>query len=121
MTLQGLSAVLLVLIVIPAHLFPLLYLRSPWWRTAVGKSLMFSSVAFALFVDVGLARRLFVNQNPLIADMMQLGVFSLILIGVTYRLILLIRMQSSKHLNSLSKTHRIPHSSVDTGKEADRK
>lgn len=106
MSLQQISVALLFAMVIPAVLFPTLYTRSAWRQSAVGKSLMLSSVSFAAFLLVGLVFRVVGGQGTLAADIATVVVFGLVLVSLVYRLVVLLRLQRSKTVNSMSRTHQ---------------
>jgi len=79
----------------PATLFPILYAFRPWWRSLIGRALMTHSVGLALLIDISLAYKAFGDDYPG-RDFVRLAVYSLILLGVTFQCVALIRSRGTK-------------------------
>jgi hypothetical protein len=74
---------------IPATLFPLVYLFSPWWRTVPGQAIMTLSVGLALMVDSALARELLGADYPG-RSVVRVLVFVFVVVGLWYLLVALL-------------------------------
>jgi len=101
MSVDTIAAVLVLLAAPPATLFPLLYVWLPWWRSAVGRALMVSSTGLALLIDVSLARMWLGEDYPL-RDAVRLTVYTLITVGVYFKLAALLITQWKHRHNTRS-------------------
>lgn len=80
------AKVLLTTAAIPTTLFPLLYLRSPWFRSWLGRATMVQSIVLAILIDFSWFRTFFADvQNRLLFLWINVGI--VILITVTSSLL----------------------------------
>jgi hypothetical protein len=86
-----LSVVLLLAAFVPAVAFPLLYLRSPWRSTIVGRSVMTLAVVIALALALPLSR--IALGDPEWLQAVRLVVFVLIVVALWQQLIVLVTVQ----------------------------
>lgn len=86
-----LSIVLLTAAFVPAALFPLLYARSPWRSTIVGRSVMTLSVVIAVALGLPLSRLLF--GDPPWLHALRLAVMVLVVAALWQQLVVLVTVQ----------------------------
>lgn len=81
--------------VIPATLFPLLYWKwFPWWKQPLGRALMAKATGLMLLVNVSVAYSIFGDDYPG-RELVKFGVFALVLTGLWYELVVLIKIRRS--------------------------
>lgn len=83
------AVALIALAAIPATLFPLIYSRSPWWRSSPGRAVMTLSVGLALLVDLSLVHLVALTWAGWPA--VTVAVYALITVGLYWLLYALIR------------------------------
>lgn len=72
---------LVLLAVVPANLFPLLYGTSvTWWRSFTGRALMTSAIGMALLIDISVLYR-FLGEDYPFRDTIRLTVYALVVAG----------------------------------------
>lgn len=85
------GVVIVILLTIPANAVPIFYaLKFPWRQFDEGKAVMISTIGLALLVDLALVFRVVplpLWSRVVIADI----VYTVILAGSTYKLVVLIR------------------------------
>lgn len=100
----SIDLLLLHILVITTTAFPILYAaRSDWRQTNAGKSVMVSTTALALLVDVSVIGHYIKHVTPLVSVLVSFGVFCLILIGSIYKLGALL---SAQHLSRVEQKQR---------------
>lgn len=76
--------------VIPATLFPILYGRSPWRRSKVGRALMTKAVGIALLIDFSVLYVLLGRDAP---GWLRVVVYGLVITGVWMQFVALVRVR----------------------------
>lgn len=88
------SIVLLNVMVVTTTAFPILYAaRSNWRQTAAGQSVMVSTVALALLVDISVFGEIVHNISHLVGDILTAFVFTMVFAGSVYKLATLVAAQ----------------------------
>lgn len=90
------ATVLVILAAIPATIFPLLYSRSPWRETLIGRALMTSTVGLALLVDISLLYKVF-GDEYFARDVVRLVVYFIITAGAYLNLWALLGARRRHH------------------------
>lgn len=95
------SIVLLNVMVLTTTAFPILYAaRSNWRQTTAGQSVMVSTVALALLVDISVFGEIVHNISPIVGAWLTAGVFSLVFVGSVYKLATLITAQRRSRIEA---------------------
>ncbi len=78
---------------IGSTLFSLLYLRSPWYQTVLGKALLFQSIAMSTFLDLTVvfhywdppSYEIYQLINIVALLMLTIGTFAMMIVLVSYQ------------------------------------
>jgi hypothetical protein len=62
-TVRHIGVVVLVISALATTLFPVLYAKAPWYRSALGRAVMFRAVALALVLDLAVVFELWVEPR----------------------------------------------------------
>lgn len=96
MNIITLTAIMIYIAAPPMNLFPLLYSRSPWASSLVGRSLMTSSVGLALLIDLSLMIRVF-GPDYYGHDVIVLVAFAIMILGSYMQFFSLLKARRHHH------------------------
>lgn len=89
-SLDAIAVALIVLAAPAATCFPIVYAFRPWRDSLIGRALMTKAVGVALLIDLSIAYQILGDNYPG-RDYVRLGVYSLIVIGIWFQFIAMIR------------------------------
>lgn len=87
------SAVELFIAIVPATLFPILYMSFfTWYRNPLGRALMTKATGLALLIDISCIYALFGDNYPF-REHVRFIVFTLVVSGLWYQLVVIIKIK----------------------------